>query len=97
MLHLTNQFIDLQPVLSALARDLGLVGVVRTESVRSLNELVEAKEVCTWAVLARTPAGLGPIGSWEGVERLSVDPRPDGRYLWTDTSSNLLRVLKLRY
>lgn len=95
--HLTNQSLDLPPVVDAIAADLGLSGLVQTSPADTPQELLEAKDESTWTVLARDREALGV---------LAVDPRwapipdPAGashrrRYLWTDDYTNLWGVIKL--
>ncbi len=89
--HLTNGFMNLAPVIGAVARSLDLAVFVRTDRVEAPKELFEGKDGSTWAVLARGPARL---------EVLARDPRwaapgEDPRYLWTDDYSNVLDVLRM--
>jgi hypothetical protein len=93
--HLTNQYLDLEPVLDALARDLGLAGLVRWDEVKSV-EAIEGKDASTWAVLARRSGDLGALAAdprWARLplERGSLDR---SRFLWTDEYSNLWSVLE---
>ncbi len=96
-IHLTNQYLDLEPVVEAAAAHLGLAGLAKSVTVGTADELVEAKDRSTWAVLARDRDPLEPLnedGSW------IVLPLPDGgedrsRYLWTDDRASILPVLRI--
>ena len=87
-LHITNRYLNLEPVMAAAARTLGL-------KVLALRLKPPAQDLycrsSTWVLLltpqqaARLPAPLRQ-GEW-------VEPRP-GFQPWTDHFSNLLAVLK---
>ncbi len=84
--HVSNRFLDLVPVVEALARAHGLaVTHVRDEPEEAIANLSD------WVLLAKDPARLErePIG--EAAE--PIEPRPDWR-LWTDDFNNLVQVLR---
>jgi spermidine synthase len=89
--HVSNHYLDLPPILAALAKDLGLVGRVRADAVDSQLEVFELKSDSTWVVLARRAEDLAPVTQGEGWRSL---PAPSPRHLWTDQRSSLLPVLK---
>lgn len=91
-LHLTNQNLDLVPVVTALAADARIAGIVEDDEVDSADELMQRKKESQWAVLAADRATLAP---------LMADPRwkplaPAGirRALWTDDYSSLFSVVE---
>jgi SAM-dependent methyltransferase len=89
--HLSNRFLDLEPVVANLAGDAGLAGLIEED------ESEETKGVAgsTWAVLGRTPEALGRLAHdarWTAAER-EADPRVG---VWTDDFHNLLSVFKWR-
>jgi hypothetical protein len=95
-LHLTNQYLDLAPVVEALTHDLNLAGVLKSAEIESGDELLEAKDRSTWAVLARERATLEPLaaeGEWLELP-LDLPGARRGRYLWTDDYSNVPAVLR---
>lgn len=95
--HLMNQYLDLEPVVDAAAARLGLAGLVKSVTVETAEELLEAKDRSTWAVLAREPRVLSPLnedGSWV-VLPLSGGGEARGRYLWTDDRASILPLLKI--
>ncbi len=97
LVNITNRYLDLEPVLAAIAHDLGLSARVRRDVVESSRQAVEGKDASVWAVMARDDAALGPLANdprWV-VASEGEDP-PPRRYLWTDDSSNLLAVIDLR-
>jgi len=97
-LHITNEYLDLVPVVDAIAAELGLAGLAQFDARATAEERLERKAPSTWAVLARDRTSLGPLasdGRWESLPR----PREAGKappLLWTDDYSNLFGVLRGR-
>jgi hypothetical protein len=88
-MHVSNRFLDLEPVVGALARDGGLACLARQEPRRTPVR-VPGKLPSHWTVLAERPATLA---------RLAADPRwhrcsTDGS-VWTDDFSNIVGALDL--
>jgi SAM-dependent methyltransferase len=96
VLHVTNQNLDLVPVVDALLTDAGLQGLVQDNEIASAEELIQGKDVSQWAVIARDRATLAPLTSDGRWHPLPVRPgRPaDPRYLWTDDYSSLFSVIE---
>jgi hypothetical protein len=70
VLHLSNRFIDLVPVVGALARDRALAGLLQDYYPDSLAKS-QGGFASTWVVLARTKKSLEPLensGNWERLE-----------------------------
>jgi MFS family permease len=88
MLHISNRYVRLEPVLAAAAAELGL------ECRAQLHEPTRDQEkrgigISRWAVLARSAADLGGLAD---------DPRwhtckGDGTRVWTDDYSDLLGAM----
>lgn len=89
--HISNVHLDLEPVVASLAADAGLTALVRNDQNLTQAEWEADKAPSIWAVVARSPSDLGPLGA---------DPRwqparaPAGTTLWTDDFSSLLGVLR---
>jgi hypothetical protein len=85
LLHISNRYLDLRPVVLGLARDAGLEPIVMDSRPANIAELP-----ATWAGLARR-------GSYSAEERaLAAASRPpfSGRLaLWTDEYSTLFNLL----
>lgn len=85
--HISNRYLDLDPVVRGLADALGLA-VMRIDDPEN-NEMVYSSD---WMLLARDPAAF----AHEALRAAETDapsaklPRP----LWTDAYSNLLQVFK---
>jgi hypothetical protein len=86
-MHITNRYLDLEPVVAALARDRGLTVRVRSDSAASAAGAAPS----TWAVLARSP---------EALSRLARDPawrEPRSRAdisAWTDDFASVIPILR---
>ncbi len=89
--HLSNRFLDLEPVVANLAGDAGLAGLIEEDE----SEETKGVASSTWAVLARTPETLGRLAHdtrWTAAER-EANPRVG---VWSDDFHNLLSVFKWR-
>jgi hypothetical protein len=91
VMHLSNRYFDLEPVVARLADDAGLAMRMRFDARVSEQERASGRTSCRWGVLARTDADLAP---------LTDDPRwvrslaPETGPLWTDDFSSLVSVLQ---
>ena len=90
-LHISNRYLDLEPVVAALARDARLACRAQSEP-RPLPVRVPGKVPSRWVVMAADARALG---------RLASDPRwhpcrrARGTEVWTDDFSNLVGAFKL--
>jgi spermidine synthase len=88
-MHISNRYLDLEPVVAALAADVGMTCLSRDEPRRA-RVGVPGKLPSHWAVMAERPATLA---------RLSSDPRwrpcrrEVGDRVWTDDFSNIVGAL----
>jgi hypothetical protein len=90
MLHISNRFLELEPVLAAIAADLGAVCRAQLHDPTDA-EVERGVSLSRWAVIAREESHLG---------ELAADPRwqpcgSDGTRAWTDDYSDLLGALEL--
>jgi spermidine synthase len=85
--NISNRYLNLSPLMGALANDVGLVCYRRLDS--DTSRTLEGKYPSQFAVMARSKADLGRITRDRNWERLDEKPtvRP-----WTDQYSNLLTV-----
>jgi hypothetical protein len=89
--HVTNDYLDLGPVLGDEAQAAGLVGLIQYDADLSHEELRRGKTPSTWVVLARQMAAFGPLSSqrrWKPLTGRS------GARAWTDDYSNVLGTLR---
>jgi len=84
--HVTNRYLDLAPVVQALAEAQGLTALqIRDETKTAMTSTSD------WVLLSDDPTALAkPELAEFGT---AVDRRPDWR-LWTDDFNNLVQVLK---
>lgn len=85
--HVSNRYVDLEPVLGRIALALGLEGRTRLDD----GDGTHAHTGSRWVVLARDVGSLGALGvdhRWTGLRA------PDGGRPWTDDYSNILRALR---
>lgn len=90
-IHISNRYLDLEPVLGRLANELKLNALVRSDDERSEAEIEQGKFSSTWVIMSRVEKYLQLFADDRRWEKL--DAGPD---LWTDSYSNILRVLKRR-
>ena len=85
LFHISNRYLDLQPVLADVARDAGLVCRVSSD----LGNWDIGKAPSIWVVMARSPRDLSFLDErWKNLEG-----RPD-RTVWTDDFSNVVRIVR---
>jgi hypothetical protein len=90
VLHLSNRYLSLEPVVASLAGDAGLGGRLLRHDP---SPDAEGATGSTWAVLARTPEALGNLTKDEGWTAAKLEQKPRVG-VWTDDSHNLLAVFK---
>jgi len=89
MIHISNQYLDLAPVLARIAAELGLTALV--PGPRLPLEGGYSQLESNWMALARTPGDLTGLMKEEGWQVKNALSR--GR-TWTDDYSNILQALK---
>jgi hypothetical protein len=88
--HVSNRYMDLRPVLDALAKDANLVALTEDDLVVSDDALRGGKLPSRWVAMARSAEDLAPIARDPRWRALSTD-KPLG--VWTDDFSNLFALL----
>jgi hypothetical protein len=89
LLHLSNRYADLEPVLGNLARELSLACRIQRHTPNDA-QIDRGYTRSVWALLAREPAHLGPLAADGRWKRCRDDP---SARTWTDDYSNLLGVV----
>ncbi len=92
-LHVSNNYLDLGPVVRGLARDAGLVGLDQDEATIPLNEYNQGRMISHWIVLARRPADLSALADRPGWRPLAG---PRGTPVWTDDFTDPLSLVRWR-
>lgn len=82
--HISNNYLDLQPVLGNVAASLGLMAKVDEDEDTSQP----GKEASVWAAMGRTADDLKAAAGWS-----PLDADPHSR-LWTDDYSNIIGAFK---
>jgi hypothetical protein len=88
--NITNAHMNLEPVLAALAADVGLVSRTQDEVYIDPAEGEQGKINSKWLIIARSTADLGSLA--EDPQWLPSRTRP-GMKVWTDDFSSVLSVL----
>jgi SAM-dependent methyltransferase len=89
-LHISNRYLDLEPVTAVLAMNLNLAARIRSKNVTTA-ESRQGKSSSTWVILARDEKDLYPLT--ENPEWLSFDEDTQGP-LWTDDFSNIFSIFR---
>jgi hypothetical protein len=88
--HISNRYLDLEPVVSRIAGDLGLYAALFTDAAMP-NEKDAGKTDSNWILMSRSKADFGPLlkdPNWTALEPDMSQPE------WTDEYSNVLGVFK---
>jgi spermidine synthase len=93
-LHISNRHIDLEPAVAEVARDAGLVSMLRIGSGGPRGSTEGGVYPSDWVVLARNTEDLGDVANDSQWRQLRGKRHV---HVWTDDYSNILRVLKWRW
>jgi len=89
--HISNRYMDLQPLLGDLGADAGFVTLGQIEEKLSRDEEMAGKTPSSWVLMARSAEDLGPLVRDSRWHALKARPRP---VVWTDDFSNPLSVMR---
>ena len=89
LVHATNRYLDLPPVIARVAREKGLHALLIAHDGSDLEDTHMSRT--DWVVMTRSAGPLAPLASDWRVRRLEADP---ARSLWTDDFNNLFQALK---
>jgi hypothetical protein len=87
--HISNQHLDLEPVVAAVANDIGAVARVRRDILISESDQADGRSQAVWVILGRSVDDLGALADDERWRALRQ--RTDV-VAWTDDFSNIIRV-----
>ncbi|MFC1500684.1 fused MFS/spermidine synthase, partial [Candidatus Zixiibacteriota bacterium] len=88
--HISNIYIDLEPVLGSISHSQGYTALIRTDDAISPDEQRRGRSASTWVVLASERDNLASFAGHPAWRELRTDR--DAR-IWTDDYSNLLSVI----
>ena len=91
LIHISNQHLDLEPVVAALAADAGMVGLSAEHVVKPQREGSEFDYSCDWVLLSNRRDDTGLFASRR--EWRPLEGRP-GRRPWSDDYSNVFGAIK---
>jgi hypothetical protein len=90
-LHITNDFVDLEPVVAELARVHHMIALIQKDTELSPEDARRGKTSSIWVVLARRREHLGALNGYARWRQLE---RANPPILWRDDYTNLLRILR---
>jgi hypothetical protein len=88
--NISNRYLDLRPVLAALAQDAGLVCAVQEDLNVSAEEQARGKFASTWFVMARRWSALEPLKAQPNWHQFHLEP---GTKVWTDDYSSIAGII----
>lgn len=91
--HVSNQFMDLAPVVGRIAQDLGATALEWNDQVDSSTMTKTGHYTSVWVVVAQRAEDLAPLRGTAPWAPPKVTPATP---LWTDDYSNIVRVLRAR-
>ena len=89
--HITNRFVDLEPVLGAIADSLGMHALIQGDDTVTAAQAAEGKRVSTWVLMANETAALEPFLADDRWRSVVADPADR---VWTDGYSDLVGALR---
>ena len=89
--HISNRYLDLEPVLANLAEELWLVALGCDDMSLMESEFATGREQSHWVVMARATDGLAGFQRRSRWSPLEGNPRVG---VWTDDFSSPLRVIQ---
>jgi len=93
--HISNLYLQLEPILGDLAQDSHLVCMIESDGPLTQSQLDQGRLPSTWVVMARSQTDLSKL---IGIDTTSDRWLPvHGRrnpVVWTDDYSDLLRIIK---
>jgi hypothetical protein len=90
LVHISNRFIDLEPVIAAAAQEGGWIAVEMKYRPSSL--LVDRASASDWVALSRNPRAIAALRATD-LDWTPLTPRK-GFTGWTDDYSTILPLLK---
>ena len=96
LVNISNRYIDLEPVLGAIAHNLGLVAIHQQEGEISQTEKAMGKSASHWVILTQKSENFGSLlqdPRWEAIASTQTRSSPE-TLIWTDDYSNILSALR---
>jgi SAM-dependent methyltransferase len=91
LLHVSNRYLDLRPMLAALARDLGLAGA--SKRLAQNGRMTDDRVPSSWVALSRDAGKMQALARDQGWTELQAAAGARRMKPWTDQHASLLPVL----
>jgi hypothetical protein len=91
--HISNRYLNLEPVLVGLAQDAKIAGIVGADTAITPTQTASFKMNSKWVVLSRRPQDHALLAIQPGWRVLA--PKSDIA-IWTDDFSNVFSVFRWR-
>jgi hypothetical protein len=92
LFHLSNRYLELEPVLAQMIRSTGVVGLIRVNTGLPAKVVNSGADPSILAVVARRSSSLSGLQGLRGWRPLRLQK---GVGLWTDDFSNIFTVFHL--
>jgi hypothetical protein len=89
--HITNRYLELEPIFGRLAVESNLAARTRNELEATEDVRILGREPSQWLVMARSELELGTIRTDPRWQNVTVTPQTP---VWTDDFSNVIGVLR---
>lgn len=91
LFHISNRYLDLEPVLGNLAEDSGLFGLAQTDWSVDPEDKAHGKVPSCYVVISRNALDIAPLGvdpRWKAIStRRDVG-------IWTDSFSSIFKIIR---
>ncbi|RJT24365.1 hypothetical protein D5I55_02330 [Chakrabartia godavariana] len=94
MVHISNRYFDLSPVLAAAARN-GWTARIRTFVPKASEWRDYHRTASIWVAMSRNPQTIAALEAASGAERWEKLPPAPGFRPWTDSYGSVLPLLKV--
>jgi hypothetical protein len=91
LVNISNQHLQLEPVVAALARDVGLVGLISEHTPGAVAQALNLDYSCDWIMLVKRRTDAGELVSDPNWRELGTS---GARRPWTDDYSDLFSVIR---
>lgn len=88
--NISNRYLDLKPVLGALAQDAGLACTIQEDLNVSADEQARGKFASKWLVMARRRSDIEPLATQSKWHSVEIEP---GARVWTDDYSSIAGII----
>jgi spermidine synthase len=90
--HISNRYLDLEPVVAGIAGSVGASALVGSDTYLSAEERGPFRNLSKWVAVSRSPAIIDRLRSVRGWHELE----PSRGAPWTDDFTNVLSVFRWR-